>query len=155
MVTNALGIILQELGKSNLIPINDLVPDRNNSCLIGLPGGLKIQIEMDKSELNLIVGCDLGEVPVGRYRTDIFREALRANSAPYPVYGIFAFSTKTKHLVLHDHLRLSEYNGEKLAEHLKPFIEKAKIWMDAIKAGELPTNTPSQAPSLGSLFGFK
>jgi hypothetical protein len=155
MVTNVLGIILQELGKSAIIPISDLVPDKNNSCLIKLPGDISLQIELDKSEQNLLIGCDLGAIPPGRYRMDIFREALRANNTPYPRYGTFAYSTKKGDLLLFYLLPVEDYNGEKLAEHLKPFIEKAHTWITAIKAGELPTTTPSTSQGLGSLLGLR
>src|SRR5262245_58766423 len=98
MVTDLFGALLQELGDS--LEKADLHPDRNNSCLIRMKGGQEIQFELDRSSQFLIVGADLGAVPPGKYRENLFREALKANDMPHPIHGILAYSKKTDHLVL-------------------------------------------------------
>lgn len=156
MVTNLLGIILKELSKTALLPMVDLVPDRNNSCLIALPDGLKIQIEIDKTERNLLIGSLLGEIPLGPYRSDLFREALRANYAPWPRHGDLGYSTKTSNLILYELMPVEGISGELVAEHLKPFIDKAYIWVDAIKNGSLPPqNAIAHSSGLRSLFDLQ
>lgn len=92
MVTDFFGSLLQELGK--VLEIPDLHPDRNNSCQIVLKNGLNLQIELDRSGQFLIFGADLGVVPPGRYRENLFREALKANDMPHPIHGILAYSKK-------------------------------------------------------------
>lgn len=152
MVSTALGIVLEELGKSSALPISGLIPDVNNTCLIQLPGGLRLQIELDKTEQNLLIGSPLGKIQTGPLRLDIFREALRSNSFPFPRYGTFAYSTKTENLILFDFLPLNGLSGDKLAEHLGPFLEKANIWSKAIAANEVPPSTFTPTKGLSSIF---
>ncbi len=46
MITNELGGILNELGKTLNIP--NLQPDENNACLLKILGTVEVQIELDK-----------------------------------------------------------------------------------------------------------
>lgn len=154
MVSNALEIILNDLSKSTVLRFMNLVPDRNNTCLIQMPNGIKLQIELDSGEKNLLVGSDLGEVPKSNYRLDLFRQALRANNAPYPRFGTFAFSTKTEHLILFDLLHLDELNGEQLGEYLIPFLEKAAVWSKALINQEVPQTNFAPSKGVGGLFGL-
>ncbi len=154
MVSNALGIVLEELGRTSIIPISGLAPDNNNSCLIQLSDDLKLQIELDKKEQNLLVGCALGKPIKGSFRTDLFKEALRVNGLPLPRHGIFAFSVKTENLILFDLLDLNGLTGEKLGDYLLPFLDKARIWIKAIHENELPPVVSPPSKGLESIFGL-
>ena len=136
MVLNAFEALLQELARA--LQIDQLKPDSNNSCLIQMPNGPKVQLEVNKQEDRLIMGSNLGFLPVGRYREDVFREALKANNLPPPRYGTFAYSKKADQLILFDSISLTHLNGEKIAQHLTPFVEKVTHWQEAITRGEIP-----------------
>lgn len=152
MVSNQLEIILQDLG--SIIGINDLHPDQNNSCLIRLQNGLTFQVEMDKIGEFLIIGSNLGDVPPGRYQTNIFREALKANGMSPPLHGILAFSDRTRHLLLFMKLNVAQLNKDRLAAEINPFIEKATVWFEALKRGDVPTVSQPAATS-DSMFGMR
>ena len=154
MVTDLFGTILQELSKALNIP--NLQPDRNSSCLIRLKDGLEIQLELDRMGLFLIVGADLGSLPPGKYRENLFREALKANGLPYPWNGILAYSKKTDHLVIYDQLNVKNLTGEKVATFLSSFTAKAKVWKDALSREELPAIDQgyTSQPSSG-MFGLR
>lgn len=154
MVTDAFGALLQELGK--IIKIPDLQPDSNYSCLIKFPIGISVQIEMTKGGTSLMMACDLGLVAPGRFRENVFREALMANGLPPPRNGDFSYSQKTDHLLLTSYFPLKELNGEKLAAGLIPFMEKAKIWQEAIQRGDIPSHDARLTTAKGSgMFGLK
>ena len=155
MVTNQLGAILQELGKSTIIPISDLHPDRNNSCLVGIKGGIQIQLEMDRSGDNLLIGCDLGAIPPGRYKENLFREALKANGLPPPRNGIFAYSKQTDHLILFETLHARDLTGEKVADYLVKFLEKVVTWQSAISSNDIPIISTMKTSRFGGIFGLK
>ena len=155
MVTSALGVILQELGRSSVIPISDLHPDSNNSCLIRLKGGVEVQIEQDKSGQNLVIGCDLGDLPPGRYREDLFYEALKSNGMPHPRFGTFAYSKRTDHLILYETMSMQDLTGDKVADFLVKFVEKAFTWKTAIKSNEIPTLSNVRTSKFGGIFGLK
>jgi hypothetical protein len=155
MTSRALATILQELGSSTLIPIPDLHPDRNNACVINLPMGIKIHLELDSKEEHLTVGTVLGTLQGGRYQENFFREALKANGLPHPRYGTFAYSSKTSSLILQEALHLQELSGEKLAAYLEKFLEKALIWKQALEGGNIPEVSTKRSLGMGNLFGLK
>jgi len=156
MVTDLFGLLLNDMGA--LLEIKDLHPDANNSCIVRFPSGVQIQLELDKSQEKLIFGCDIGEVPAGRYRANIFREALRSNGLPYPNShrGIFAFSKKADHLILFRTVLMKDLNAEKLVEELKPFEEKAAYWQETVMQGGTPVvGHGSQVMQSGGMFGMR
>lgn len=153
MVADAFGTLLQELGK--ILKIPTLEPDQNNSCLVKFPNAPTTQFELDRSGTFLVIGCDLGEVPAGRYRETIFREALIANGMPYPRNGDFAYSKQTDHLILTAVLPLSQLTGDKVAMVLLPFLEKAKHWQESISRNEIPSRYGHAASKGSGMFGLK
>jgi len=155
MVTDTFGALLQEMGK--ILKLRDLQPDGNNSCLIRFPNGTQVQLELDHSGTNLIIGCDLGLVTPGRYRENVFREALISNGLPYPRHGDFAYSRHSDHLVLTHTLPIKDLNGEKIAAALTPFLEKAKSWQEALARGDIPSHLPLtfSKGGGGGMFGLK
>lgn len=153
MASNKLVAILQDLGRSTMIPIRDLAPDRNNSCLISLPGGVEIQLESDREDKNLMIGCKLSEVPLGRYKENLFREALKANGQQ-DGYGSFGYIPRTNQLVLFDMLSYNDLSGEKVADFLEKFLEKAMTWRTAINNGEIPSLVFSHRSGSG-MFGLR
>lgn len=152
MVTDQFGAILDEL--AHALNISKLQADANNSCLIKFKGGIRVQIEPELSGKFLILGSDLGEVPAGRYRENLFAEALKANGMPRPHYGFFAFSKKNDHLVLMEYLPLQDLRGDKIADHLPLFIEKVKLWKDSIYRGEIPPTAVVTSRPMG-MFGMR
>ena len=154
MITGTLGALLQELGKCLGIP--NLHPDQHESCVLMLKEGLKIQIELDSTSQFLIIGIDLGPVGSGKYRENIFREALKANSTQLPRHGIFAFSDVTKHLILFEQIPVLNLRGEHIAAEIPFLKEKAILWTGALERKELPPINPAimNTPN-GGLFGLK
>jgi hypothetical protein len=153
MVTDFFGNFLQELGQVMNIP--NLHPDDNNSCLIKFQSGIQVQLELERNGYFLVLGTDLGDVPGGKYRENVFCEALKANGLPYPRFGNLAYSTQSSHLVLFDRFNTAELKAQKLAEFFPPFIEKAQVWKDAISKGTLPAISGAEVKSDGGIFGLR
>ncbi len=155
MVTDMFGTLLQELGQSfgNI----QLRPDQNNSCLIRLKEGISIQLELDRACQFLILGCTLGTLIPGKYRENIFHEALKANDMPYPLHGILGFSQKTGNLALFEKINVRDLNGEKIAAEIIPFVEKAIVWSEALIRNEIPAISQAYTSERGGggMFGLK
>jgi hypothetical protein len=153
MVADVFESLLQELSKALKV---DLRPDKNNSCLIKLKEGVKVQLELDHSGRFLVLGADLGSISVGRYRENLFRQALMANGLPPPRHGIFAYSKRADSLVLHAMLEVKELNEERLTQFFQTFVEKVIYWNEAIKRGEIPEISEEKAAKGGSgMFGLQ
>lgn len=151
MVKEVFETLLEELGQAINIP--DLHPDRNHTCLINFPNGLQVQIEMDNFGQGVILGSDLGLITSGRYRANYFREALKANAQPYPQHGILSYSQKTNHIVIFESLHLKDLTGEKIADGLIPFTEKALLWKEALTKGDIPS--VSGTHTFSGMFGLR
>ena len=161
MVTSPLQAILDELKETalmtNLVSALDYIRlNSYNSCVIPLPGGLKLRLELDKYEKNVLIGCVLGNLPPSVYRQKLFAEALKANGLPPPHFGIFGFSNHTSDLLLFQYLDLRNLTGQRLAEFLTPFLEKAKEWKEAIDNGNVPAVHANRSSSSDrGLFGIR
>lgn len=154
MVKDMFGSLLEDLGK--MIKIDQLEPDQHNSCLISFTNGVKVQLEIDHTRSLLIVGCDLGAIPPGRYRENLLREALKANGLPPPRNGNFAFSKKQDHLVMTEELPIKDINPDQIYQLLDPFLKKAKEWQEAITRGDVPTILPGayRSGTKSGMFGL-
>lgn len=153
MVTDSFGQLLEEMAK--LLNIPKLEPDRNNSCLIKFPKGPSIQFEIEKSGNQFLIACDLGEIPAGPYRENVFREALKYNGRPYPHVCQFAYSKQTNKLIMTHLLPLSNLRGEQVIEALTPFQALAGQWAEALARGEVPTSEGLFQSGGAKPFGMK
>lgn len=147
--------LLAELSRAQLENIVNLRPNEFNTCVIPLPGGTSLRIELDKDEKNIMLLSTLGVLRPGHYRFDIFREALKANALPQSQKRILAYSIKTEELVLHEFLDLRGLTGQEIAEHVPPFLETVKLWREAIAGANLPNLTASYSSLEPKPFGLK
>lgn len=156
MITDRFGSLMEELGK---LMKTKLVPDKNNACLMMFKSGLKLQIELDASSERVMLASELGELPSGRYRENIFREALKANGLPPPHVGLFAFSKKKENLVIFDMLDLRDLTAGALFDFIVPFMQKAELWRSTISRGEVPSFMGNELSfgqkSSSGMFGLK
>lgn len=153
MVTDFYGVFLDELGKLLEIP---LVPDENNSCLIKLQNEMTVQIEPERSNQYMLLVSEIGQIPPGKYREKIFAEALKANDQPYPRLGIFAYSKQADKLVFFERFPVKELKAARVAEIFPAFMERAKLWKDAVTAGTMPAIAVTDAKSAPTgMFGLK
>lgn len=155
MVSNLFETLLQELGRTEIISIPTLHADSNNSCLIRFKGGLEVQIELNEQEHKLIICSDLGYASIGKYREDVFREALKANGMPYPRWGDFAYSRKADHLILFHRLELKDLTGERIADFLTHFLEKAFYWREALLRNDVPVVSDLRTARPMGMFGLR
>ena len=121
--------------------------DRVNACSIQVHEGLIIQLQLDASQENLWIFAKLIEVPPGKFRENVLREALKANALPDPRTGIFGYVNSTNHLALSQKYPLSVLNGERLSGFLGAFLEMADSWCTAIANGQPAPSIPRQPAS--------
>ncbi|GAB4225476.1 MAG: hypothetical protein Tsb0021_00220 [Chlamydiales bacterium] len=156
MAIGQFSALLSELGQELRLP---LVPDENDACVIRFPNGIKVQLEIDDADEFFVLLADIGSIPLGRYREDIFKEALQYNGTKEPRRGTFAFSSQTGTLIFFKQLTLNNLNGRKIHRALIPLMETAYMWHSAIANGEHPTieNLFQDSEESGSqgLFGLK
>ncbi len=153
MVTDRFGALLEEL--SEVLKIS-LAPDANNACKIVMPDKLEVYMEPDLLGDTLQLVIDIGKPGEGKFRENIFREALRANGLPFPRLGTFCYGHKVDTLLLFEFLSMEDLNGARLADVINQLSDKARIWRDSIAHGELPpahSGRPGTRPE--NVFGLR
>jgi hypothetical protein len=144
--------LMRELG---LIMDITLHPDAHQSCSIFFPqDDLRIQMDLNSDADQILVGTQLGRINPGPYRERIFLQALRVNGSSQTPRGILAFSEKNDTLVLFQFLTLAKLSGERLHHFLQLFREHAKIWKQALTAGEIPI-MEEDARTGNTMFGLR
>jgi len=142
--------VLYDLG---LILEDSLYIDENRVCQLNYKDELHIQLQFEESKEQLLVGSFLCEVPPGKYREKLLKEALRFNEE-YPRIGTLAYSERNNMLTLFETIPAAGLTGEKLFEWLERFIEEGKEWKNAVEGGH-PLPSPKSPNESGGMFGIK
>lgn len=138
---------------SDLIGVT-LHTDRIDACRFSVDGKLHVQIENEPSYERILIATFLGEVPPGKFRENVFKEALKANNF-FPRVGILGFSNRKYQLALFDTLPYLNLTANKLGDFLSVFIEKAEMWRSSIQNGNLAPVTQNVPLSSKSIYEAK
>ena len=143
--------LIQGLSKEFDLPLH---VDKNHACAIQIRKGLIVQLQSDAAQEKLLITCKIVEVPPGKFRENVLREALKANNSADPIVGIFSFVNQTSHLFLFQNYPFDLLNAERIASLIGPFFETAEKWKKAIESG-LP-GPPSPPGKIGANpFGLR
>lgn len=114
----------------------DLEVDKHHACSILVHPRLTVQMQLDVSQEHLWMFSKLIDTPPGKFRENILKEALKANSLPDPRIGILAYLKATNQLILFQKYPLTILNGERLSGLFASFTEMADSWREAIESGQ-------------------
>ncbi|MBS0604654.1 MAG: CesT family type III secretion system chaperone [Verrucomicrobia bacterium] len=143
--------LLKELGTEYGVTLH---PDRIGACKLNINDAFHIQLECDAHQENLLVATFICDIPPGKFRENILRDALKTNG-PFPLNGTLAYSDKNNKLALFKYLRLSNLNGRNLADFLTGFVEKANNWRIGVETGNTAGLVPTPTQSSSGIFGLK
>lgn len=115
-----------------------LKPDALRSVRLRIFDDFHVQIEQDKTLKNILFGCELGTIPAGSYRKNIFTQAMIINGFHNEYRGTLAFSKKKESLILFQFLPIKNMEADRLYEYFRQFIDHAKIWITALREGAVP-----------------
>ncbi|MBS0620136.1 MAG: CesT family type III secretion system chaperone [Verrucomicrobia bacterium] len=143
--------LLEELSTELDIPLH---PENSDTCLLNINDSLEVQLECDPMREKLLVASFVCDIPPGKHRENVLKDALKANHALL-VNGILAYSDRNNKLTLFTFLPCTGLTGPKLAEFLGNFIEKATQWRSAVESGQTAHLVPAvEKPSHPSPFGL-
>lgn len=149
-MTDRFEQLLSQLGPFFGIKLH---PDKVGACTVAINPHTKVQLQLDISLENLLLFAKIIEIPPGKFRENVLKDALKANGLPDPLPGILAYLPDTSYLTLYQSYPVSILNGERLAGLVGAFLEMAESWHNAIKAGQsapLPSRPLPSGP-----FGIK
>lgn len=141
--------ILYDLGKEIG---TDLYPDQHRLCQLNWQDQLHIQLQYEEAKDRLLIGTFLCDVPPGKFREKIFREALKSN-AEFPRIGTLAYSDRNNKLTFFEYVYPDNLRSDKLFQLLQQFVSKAHQWKEAIEKNR-PLPEITEKPIKGdSIFG--
>jgi hypothetical protein len=108
--------------------------DPNRACNLNINGLFHIQIEEDVRKDALLLASFICEVPPGKFRENVLREALKSNNA-YPRVGTLGYSDRNNQLALFTHISWYQLTADKFLKSFNPFLEKVDNWRLAITSG--------------------
>jgi len=124
--------LLKELGDQYSIALH---PDKLGACKLHIDNTLHVQLECDAHQENLLLATFICDIPPGKFRENILKDGLQANSNR--AHGsVLAYSDKNNQLTLFQYLRLADLNGQKLADSLATFVERANLWRTGVETGQ-------------------
>lgn len=118
---------------SDLIEVT-LYADQNQRCRININEMLDIQMEYDSGKERVLIACHCCDVPPGKFRENVLKEALKANTI-YPRIGTYGFSEQKNKLALFEYVSLQNMPREKFADILAAFIDRAERSKNAVEKG--------------------
>ena len=118
---------------------------------------VKIHIEADPMEEFIIIGAYIAELPPGKFREAILKDALKSNFNVNKNAGILSYMGRENILTLHTKIALGSLSIDTLMHCLKHLTKRARAWQDAINEGR--SSPPEELPkgssqSKKSIFGF-
>jgi hypothetical protein len=143
--------VLVSLGQQLGLPLH---PDKMGACRLNVRNLFSIQLEYEPARERILIASFLCDIPPGKLRENILRDALKANF-PYPELGSFGYSERNNKLSLFFYLSLHGLTGVKLAALLSTFIEKATKWKQAVELGQTGTLVLTGSSSEIKPFGLK
>lgn len=131
-----------------------LYPDSHDACQLLVGDHGKVQLEMDITGEKLLIGAIIIEIPLGKFRENVLKQALVDNATAYPYYGYLCYIQKLNALALYDLLPIKNLTGPSLVKYISHFAGKAELWRKAISSGQPSPNVVSttsgpQTPPFG------
>lgn len=143
--------ILKELSAALGVTLH---PDRRGACKLNINDVMRVQIEFQPDKEQILLACMICEVPPGKFRENILKDALRANW-PYPGNGTLSYSEKNNNLCLFEYIPSVNISGPKLLDILNAFIAKADSWRTGVESGQTASLLPSVKKGESGIFGLK
>jgi hypothetical protein len=143
--------LLNELGTELGITLH---PDRKGACKLKINEALHVQIECDAHQENLLIATFICDIPPGKFRENILKDALKSNG-PFPLNGTLAYSDRNNKLVLFSYFRLANLTGKQLAEFLNSFVDKANNWRIGVETGHTSHLISTSLKPTSGMFGMK
>ena len=136
---------------------DDLKPDLNQVVTLAVNETLKVQIEPDKTGEFVLLACMVADLPPGRFRENILRDALKTNYRIDEFPEILSYVRGENSLVIFRNIPAAALRGHQLYELLITFTDRCTRWRDAIENGQ--TSPPNEAPEKPGgarppMFGF-
>ncbi len=129
------AMLLADLSELIAVPLH---PDHHRNCLLNINNVMPVQIQEEENKERLLIAAFLGELPPGKFREILLKEALKENNL-YPRVGTFCYSPRNNQLAFFTYASLPPLTGSLLADVLETFLNRAFSWKKALETGQIPS----------------
>lgn len=125
----------EQIHQLGIILNTSLKAEKGTLCKLRIHGSFTVQIEHEPSKDRILFASFLCELPSGKFREEVLKEALKSNGS-LDSFGTLAYSLKNNNLAF---FLYSPGNptAQELADTLTQFITKAEQWKTAVDSGQL------------------
>lgn len=145
------ALLLADLGALIQVPLH---PDHHRACCLSVNGELHVQLKEDDNKDRILVAAFIAEIPAGKFRENILKETLKENNL-FPRIGSFSYSERNNQLAFFSYVYFQGLDGNKMADFLEKFFEKAFSWKTAMQTGQLPDRGHSLHKTGPSIFDIQ
>lgn len=142
--------LLHELGAELALPLHT---DKVGACTLKINGAPDVQLECGRLPGILLMAAFISEIPPGKYRENILKDALKANASPSQ-YGILGYSERNNQLALFSFISMAEINGKTLCSLLDLFIDKVMQWRSSVETGTTASLVSTSSQTRSGMFGL-
>ena len=145
------AIVLADLGSLVDVPLH---PDHNRSCSINVNNVMHLQLQEEENKERILLAAFFGELPPGKFREILLKETLKENNL-FPRIGTFAYSPRNNQMVFFTYAALPTLTGDKLADVLELFLDRAFSWKTALETGQIPSRGANLQKTGPSIFDIQ
>jgi hypothetical protein len=113
-----------------------LEAEKGMLCKLNIDGKFSVHLQYEESDDLLMMGCMIVEVPPGKFKENVLREALKVNDL-LPRLGNMCFSEKGNKLAIYTHISFEGLDAEKFNDMMHNFIDYCYRWYNAVTSGNL------------------
>lgn len=121
-----------------------ITPEKGGKCRFRVNDLFPIQIEMDKSGEKFFLIAMITELPPGKFREKVLKEAMKENI--YGSIGVLSYMDRNNHLMLHKKFFSEDTDAEMFTDELEAFLRKSIDWYQAIQRGSAGPHPVSLTP---------
>jgi hypothetical protein len=134
-MADSTDIFFEELGKQFNITLN---ADEKLACAILYQGKITVQIQKSPRSDEYFFISRISDITPGAYRTEILKQALKANGGSEYKIGYFAFLPSSSSLVLFQAYPQDFLTKEKILPIFISFAEMALSWNQSLLLNQSP-----------------
>ena len=113
-----------------------LTAEKGILCKLQIDEKLSLYLQYDEANDLLLIGCLVGEIPPGKFRENVLKEALKQN-AYYPRIANLCYTEKGNKLAFYTHKSFERIDAQTASHLIESYIAYGMSWHTAIQTGNL------------------
>lgn len=133
--------LIQEIGEIVNLPLH---AQEGRFCTLQINHTMRLHIEDNEATQELLIIYFITEIPAGKFRENILKEAMKANSY-FPRVGTFGYLEKNNTLTFYTNID-NTLSADKVSLILEKCVDVGMHWFQAIQNSQIP-NLSQENPS--------